>query len=152
MKTLGAHWKPIENLVRTHIGNMIGMMVGHPHLQLNVGMCVHSYNLCVWNKQWKFLGWIQLRNASKLTFQHPLQSVHSNWVYESKANNYFLVDWKNWPKTHDDKPIFEICDDSDSKCEGKGFTLFPSLIPWWGSRTEFWDFKILALSTGFTVL
>jgi hypothetical protein len=47
MKTLGAHWEPIENLVRTHIGNMIGMMVGHPHLQLKVGMCVHPYNLCV---------------------------------------------------------------------------------------------------------
>ncbi len=48
MKTLGAHWKPIENLVRTRIGNMIGMMVGHPHLQLKVGMCVHHpYDSCV---------------------------------------------------------------------------------------------------------
>ncbi len=79
MKTFGTHWKPIENLVRTHIGNVIGMMVGHPHLQLNVGMCVH-------------LGRIQLHNASKLTFENLLQSVHSNWVYESKMNTFLLVD------------------------------------------------------------
>jgi hypothetical protein len=51
---------------------MIGMMVGHPHLQIsNVGMCVYSYNLCVCVKQdnEKFLGRIQLRNASKVTFE-----------------------------------------------------------------------------------
>jgi hypothetical protein len=147
MKTWGTHWETYrelgENTHWEHDRYDDGWV--HPHLQIwNVGMwCVHSYNLCVCVKQnnEKFLGRIQLRNTSKVTFENRLQSVRSNWGYESKTNNIiFLVRLKEkigrW-HTRRQKPIFESWDDSDSKCEGKGSTLFPSLIPWWGSRTQF---------------
>jgi hypothetical protein len=153
MKTLGTHWKPIENLVRTHIGNMVGMMVGHPHLQPNVGMCVHSYYLCVWNKQWKFLGRIQLRNASKLTFENSLQSVHSNWVYESKANNYFFSRFEKIGRRHTTTNRFlKFVMIWIRSVKEKALHSSP---PWYhGGALElnFGIFKILALSTGFNVL